>query len=334
MSNVDDAAKGRFRHADGLDAVTPELTGGVVAIGNFDGVHRGHQTVLDRAVAIATADDIPALAMTFEPHPRSVFRPDVPLFRLTPPDAKARVMEALGLNGILVLPFDRTFAAVSAEEFVTDILIDRLAAAHVVIGYNFHFGKGRAGSPSFLQDAGDRLGFGVTVVDAATDEGGAGISSSRIRDLLGAGEIAEAAALLGYRWFVEAEVVHGDKRGRELGYPTANLQLAPDCGLSQGIYAVRIRIDGVIRDGVASYGRRPTFGDGAPLLEVHVFDFSGDLYGKTVDVTLVSYLRPELKFESIDALIAQMDIDSAEARAALASIRPLSALDAALTFSA
>ena len=332
MSHNENAAGG-FVHAGGLDAVVPGIKGGVVAIGNFDGMHRGHQTVLDEAVGIGRRDGVPAVVMTFEPHPRSVFRPDVPLFRLTPPAAKARIAEAIGLDGMVVLPFDRDFASLTADAFIEEILIGGLAARHVVIGYNFHFGKGRAGSPSYLQEAAAERGFDVTVVDAFTDEGGAGISSSRVRELLTEGDVAEAAGLLGYRWFVESEVVHGDKRGRELGYPTANMKLPADCTLTHGIYAVRIRIDGEIRDGVASYGRRPTFGDGMPLLEVFVFDFSGDLYGKTVDVTFISHLRQEMKFDSADDLVAQMNTDSAEARAALAAISPLSALDQTLTFS-
>lgn len=323
-----------FVHADGLGAVTPALAGGVVAIGNFDGVHRGHQTVLNCAVETARSSAKPAVAMTFEPHPRIVFRPDVPLFRLTPAAAKARVMQAIGLDGVVVVPFDRDLASVSAEDFIDRILIGRLAVSHVVIGYNFHFGKGRAGSPSFLEQAGRQRGFGVTVIEAFTDEGGTGISSSRIRAALEAGDVAGASAALGYRWFVEAEIVHGDKRGRQLGYPTANMKLPADCVLAHGIYAVRIRIDGVLRDGVASYGRRPTFGDGIPVLEVFVFDFSGDLYGKTVDVAFIAYLRSERKFDTVDALVAQMNRDSDEARAAIASMRPLSELDQALTFDA
>ncbi|MCW2308162.1 bifunctional riboflavin kinase/FAD synthetase [Rhodobium gokarnense] len=333
MEDVGNASKGRFVHAAGLDAVPAAVKGGVVAIGNFDGVHRGHQAVLERAVTIARDKGVPALAMTFEPHPRRVFRPDLPLFRLTPPNAKARVIEAIGLDGVVVVPFDRDFAAVSAEDFIEDILLERLKASHVVVGYNFHFGKGRAGSPSFLEEAGTRFGFGVTVADAFGDEGGASISSSRVRAALEEGDVTGAASLLGYRWFIEEEIVHGDKRGRELGFPTANMKLPGDCGLAHGIYAVRMRVDGVLYDGAASYGRRPTFGDGIPLLEVFLFDFDGDLYGKTVDVTFVSYLRAEEKFDSIEALIAQMTRDTEEARMVLSGLAPLSALDAALAFS-
>ena len=334
MSATASARPTAFARVDGLQGIGEAVCGGVVAIGNFDGVHRGHQSVLGEAVRQAEALGVPAVAMTFEPHPRVVFRPDVPLFRLTPAPAKARIVEAIGLDGILIVPFDRDFAGLTAETFVADILVGALGARHVVVGYNFHFGKGRAGSPAFLEEAGSRHGFDVTIVPPFADEGGEGISSSRIRAALAVGDAGEAAALLGYRWFVEAEIVHGDKRGRELGYPTANMKLPPDCELAHGIYAVKIRIDGVMRDGVASFGRRPTFGDGVPLLEVFVFDFSGDLYGKTVDVAFAARLRGEEKFDSAEALIRQMDRDSEEARAALAALRPLSSLDLALTFSA
>lgn len=319
-----------FRAIDTLEAFPDALRGAVVGIGNFDGVHRGHQAVLEVVRDTARSLGRPAIAMTFEPHPRSIFQPDKPVFRLTPAHVKAVLMDKEGLDGILTLPFDRAFAARTAEDFVDSILIGKLGIAHAVTGYDFHFGKARAGTPDFLRQAGENRGFGVSIVGRLGDEGDETISSSRIRHAMAEGDIVLANALLGYRWFVEAEVIHGEKRGRELGYPTANLKLAPECTLAAGIYAVRINIDGVLHDGVASYGRRPTFDNGAPLLEVHVFDFAGDLYGKTLAVTFASYLRPEVKFDGIDALITQMDLDSAEARAALASIVPLSPLDLAL----
>lgn len=319
-----------FQVIDDLDAFPDALRGAVVGIGNFDGVHRGHQAVLEVVRETAAALKRPALAMTFEPHPRTVFQPDRPVFRLTPAHAKALLIEKEGLDGILTLPFDRAFAARTAEEFVSSILVGKLGIAHAVTGYDFHFGKARAGTPDFLRAAGEREGFGVSIVGRIGDEGDETISSSRIRAALGTGDIVEANALLGYRWFAEGTVMDGAKRGRDLGYPTANIELAPETTLAAGIYAVLVEIDGVLHNGVASYGRRPMFDNGAPLLEVHVFDFSGDLYGKTLRVTPVSYLRGEETFESVEALIAQMDRDSEEARAALASIRPLSPLDQAL----
>lgn len=319
-----------FTFVNGVDTFPQHLRNGVVAIGNFDGVHRGHQAVLGEALAQAGAAGGAVTAMTFEPHPRVVFRPDVPLFRLTSPAAKARLVQALGLNGLAVVPFDRDLAAVTADDFVARVLIDRLGITAVVVGYDFHFGRGRGGSPAFLASAGQRLGFDVAVVEAFADEGGAIISSSRIRDALSEGDLGQANGLLGYRWFVIGEIVGGEKRGRELGYPTANMRLGDDCALKHGVYAVYFTVDGVAHHAVASYGRRPQFDNGAPLLETFLFDFSGDLYGKTATVTFVGYLRPELKFDSVATLIERMDQDSAEARAILAAAGPGNALDRAL----
>lgn len=323
-------ARKSFHAIESLDAFPDALRGAVVGIGNFDGVHRGHQAVLD--IVRETARDLgrPAIAMTFEPHPRTVFRPEEPVFRLTPGPAKTRLLRAKSLDGVLTLHFDRDFASRSAEDFVGEILVGTLAISHAVTGYDFHFGKGRAGTPDFLEASGAERGFGVTIVGRLGDEGDETISSSRIRAALEAGDITGANALLGYRWFVEGTVIHGAKRGRDLGYPTANIRLAPECALCAGVYAVQVLIDGVLHDGVASHGCRPMFDNGAPLLEVHVFDFDGDLYDKSLAVTFVTRLRGEETFAGIDALIAQMDRDSAEARAAIASLRPLSPLDQAL----
>ncbi len=313
-----------------LEAVPPALQDGVVAIGNFDGVHRGHQAVLTRARDIARAGARPVVALTFEPHPRSVFRPDQPIFRLTPPALKARVLQAVGIDGLVTATFDRPFASLTAQEFVDEVVIGRLRARHLLVGYNFHFGKARAGNPAFLAEAGARAGFEVTVAEPLTDEAGGQISSTRIRDALSAGDVAGANGLLGWRWRVDAVVRHGDKRGRELGYPTANMRLPDDCALAYGIYAVRVTLDGRRIDGVASFGRRPTFDNGAPLLEVFLFDFSGDLYGRTLGVTFHDYLRPELRFTSIEGLIDQMGRDCERALAVLKSAGPLSPTDAAL----
>lgn len=306
------------------------LGGAVAAIGNFDGVHRGHQAVLARAVDRAGEAGRPVVAITFEPHPRTLFRPDEPVFRITPAPAKARLMRALGADALLVLPFDRAFASQSAETFVADSLVAGLNIRHAVVGWDFHFGAGRQGNPAYLTAAGDRHGFGVDCIDAFTAEDGAVVSSSRIRDALARGDLGEANALLGYRWFVTAEVIHGAKRGRQLGMPTANMALPADCRLAHGVYAVTFRVDGVTHAGVANFGSRPQFDDGAPLLETHVLDFAGDLYGKTAAVTFVSYLRPELRFTGVDALVAQMNADVAEARALLAALPPGTALDRAL----
>ncbi|MDZ7600780.1 MAG: bifunctional riboflavin kinase/FAD synthetase [Hoeflea sp.] len=318
-----------------LDTVSEALKGGVVAIGNFDGVHRGHQQVLSEAVDLSRRQSLPTSVLTFEPHPRTVFRPEMPVYRLTPAPLKARIMELMGFDAVFEQGFDRDFAARSAENFVTDILVGRLGVSHVVTGYDFHFGKGREGNPDFLIDAGQRFGFGVTLVEAYADEGGDVVSSSRIRGALAHGDIGLANGLLGYRYAVGAEVLHGKKLGRSLGYPTANMALAAETALMPGIYAVKFRrADGSVHDGVASFGRRPTVEDdgAALLLETFLFDFTGDLYGETCQVSFVSRLRGEEKFDGLDQLVVQMKIDEAEARAALGALEPLSPLDAAMTF--
>lgn len=311
-----------------------KLKGGVIAIGNFDGVHRGHQSVLNRALDIARSRKAPALVLTFEPHPRTVFNPDKPVFRLTPAPVRAQVLEAMGFHSVIEYPFDRDFASRSAEEFVHSILVDWLGATEVVTGFDFHFGKGREGGPAFLMEAGKRNGFGVTLVDAFRDEGAEVVSSSRIRGLLAEGDVAQAAGLLGYRFTVEAEVIKGQQLGRTLGYPTANMALAPEAELKPGIYAVRLRRpDGSLHDGVASFGYRPTVTeDGAPLLETFVFDFSGDLYGEHCRVSFFGHLRDELKFTGLEPLVEQIRKDEEEARALLSGVAPLGPLDAKVAF--
>ncbi|MEI9422292.1 bifunctional riboflavin kinase/FAD synthetase [Mesorhizobium sp. Cs1299R1N1] len=323
-----------FWHLTTTVPLPADLRGGVVAIGNFDGVHRGHQAVLERALAEATQRGVPALVLTFEPHPRTVFRPDLPLFVLTPPPMKARLLSLLGFAALVEQPFTRDFASLSAEAFVTDVLERTLGISHAVTGFDFHFGKDRQGGPAYLMAAGERHGFGVTLVDAFRDEGAEVVSSSRIRALLCEGGVAEAAGLLGYRFTVESEVVGGQQLGRTLGFPTANMRLPAEATLKEGIYAVRFRReDGTLHDGVASFGRRPTVDDnGAPLLETFVFDFSGDLYGETCGVSFFGFLRSEIKFDGLDALVVQMKRDEAEARALLGGVKPLSGLDAAVAF--
>ena len=319
---------------DGYGALPSAMRGGVVAIGNLDGVHRGHQQVLEAALEKARVGGVPALALTFEPHPRTVFRPDAPVARITPARAKAHILGALGFDAVVEQPFTREFASLPASAFIDDLLVSGLGISHVMAGHDFHFGKGRTGTPDMLVAAGAGQGFGVTLVDAFTDEAGATISSSRIRSLLAEGALGEATGLLGYRPVFEAGVTGGKKLGRTLGFPTANMALPAETPLAHGIYAVRFRrANGDIHDGVASFGRRPTVDeDGAPLLETFLFGFSGDLYGEVCTVTLVSRLRGEEKFDSLDALVAQMRRDEAEAREILPLIAPLSPLDAALSF--
>lgn len=314
------AAVGPARIAS-VDTMPAEWRGSVVAIGNFDGVHRGHQAVLAAARAEAEERGVPCLMLTLEPHPRAWFSGE-PLFRLTPAPLKAACAAALGLHGMLVLPFDRGLADKSAEDFVREVLVERLAIGAVVTGYDFHFGKARRGTPNFLRQQGLLHGFPVSVVGALVD-GVEAVSSTRIRAALANGDVGRANALLGWSWSAAGEVIHGEARGRDLGYPTANMALDPATELAHGIYAVRfLRADGSLHDGVASYGRRPTFDNGRPLLETFVFDFSGDLYGETVLVSLVGHLRPELKFASAKALVERMDQDAREARALLARFGP------------
>ena len=323
-----------FLRNETCEPLPASLQGGVVAIGNFDGVHRGHQSVLEKALEEAEKRGLPALVLTFEPHPRSVFRPENPVFRLTPAPLKARLIEALGFKAVIEYPFDMAFSHRSADEFVSAILKDWLHATHVVTGFNFHFGKGREGGPAFLIDAGARNGFNVTLVDAFRDENAEAISSTRIRDFLARGDVSGAAGLMGYRYTVDAEVTHGKKLGRTLGFPTANMALPRETRLRPGIYAVRYRRpDGTLYDGVASYGYRPTVTDnGDALLETYLFDFQGDLYGEVSSVSLFGFLREELKFDSLDALIEQMNRDKEEARAMLSGVRPLSTLDSKICF--
>ena len=292
------------------------LDGAVVAIGNFEGVHRGHRAVIDVARARARELTRDTAVLTFEPHPRAVFKPDEPVFRLTDETAKLRLLARTGLDGAIVMRFDAALAALAAEDFVRRILVERFAVVGVVVGFDFHFGKGRAGSPAFLAAAGHAHGFTVDVVPAFADNG-TRISSGAIRSALAAGEVEAAAGMLGYPWFVTGPVVHGDKRGRELGFPTANVSLDPACALRHGVYAVRVNVDGRLYDGVANFGRRPMFDTGVVLLEVFLFDFKRDIYGETLDVAFIHWIRPEMTFASVDDLVRRMDEDCGLAQRAL-----------------
>jgi riboflavin kinase/FMN adenylyltransferase len=292
------------------------LHGAVLAIGNFDGVHRGHRAVIatarDRAKSLGKA----AAVLTFEPHPRAFFKPGEKLFRLTDEATKLRLLASTGLDGAIVLTFKAALANVTAAEFVSRILVGRFAISGVVIGFNFHFGKNRAGSPDFLVAEGGKHGFAVDIVPPFELDGRP-VSSGPIREALAAGRLDEAAAFLGFAWFVSGEVIHGDKRGRQLGFPTANLRLDAACGLRHGVYAVRAAFGGRRYDGVANFGRRPMFDTGAVLLEVFLFDFAGDLYDQRIDVAFIDWIRDEQVFGSVDELVVRMKEDSRLARAAL-----------------
>jgi riboflavin kinase / FMN adenylyltransferase len=300
---------------------TPEAAiprGMVVAMGNFDGVHLGHRAVIDAALRMGRAHGKPAFAVTFEPHPRSFFSPNTPQFRLTDETGKLRLLAGTTLNGVVVMTFDGRRAGTTALDFIHHDLIERLGISGIAVGYDFHFGKGRVGSPSLLVAEAPRLGIEVDV-QAHVDIAERPVSSSAIRMALAEGQIEDATAMLGGPWFISGKVMHGDKRGRDLGYPTANIRLDRNCGLKHGIYAVRVGLGDRRYDGVASFGRRPTFDNGAPLLEVFLFDFQGDLYGQELDVAFIAFIRDELKFDSVAALIRQMDDDSAHAREKLAA---------------
>lgn len=307
-----------FVLAEDPEAPPPGLRGSVLAIGNFDGVHRGHQAVIARAKALADELGRPCAVLTFEPHPADVFAGGPAIFRLTPTLAKALALARLGtVDGMVVRSFDRDFAAIEAEDFVVRELVGRLDIAAAVVGYDFHFGRGRGGTPAFLAEAGLRHGFAVAVIDRiVADQRGdlAAVSSTAIRKLLEGGDVAGAARLLGRPYFVLGTVIRGRQLGRTLGYPTANMELDPSCRLAHGIYAVRVERDGRRHGGVASFGRRPTFDNGAPLLETVLFDFAGDLYGERLEVDFVDWIRGEERFASAEALVARMRLDEAEAR--------------------
>jgi riboflavin kinase / FMN adenylyltransferase len=293
---------------------TPEACkGGAVALGNFDGVHRGHQALLAETGAQAKALGAPLVTLTFEPHPRAFFVPDTGPFRLTLPPAKVRLLAQYGAEAVLAQRFDAEFAALPADAFVDQVLLAGLGARHVVCGYDFTFGARRTGNVEKLRKLGGALGIGVTVLDPVTHEGEI-YSSTRIREALRAGWASEAAELLGHFWEIEGTVELGDQRGRTIGFPTANVALGQHLRPRFGVYAVRALVDGQWRDGVANLGRRPTIGKVSENFEVHLFDFSDDLYGQTLRVALVDFIRPEMKFAGLDALKAQIAADGAAAR--------------------
>jgi len=307
-----------FRH---FHALPPAARGAAIAVGNFDGVHRGHQAVVGEAGRIAKTAGIPWAVLTFEPHPRSVFRPDLPPFRLTPFRAKAREIAALGVDHLIVLGFTRAFSRMTAREFVRNVIVGGLGAHHVVCGYDFKFGHDRGGDAELLVHMGKSEGFGFTCVPQIRDDGRE-LSSTRARECLFRADPRGAAHILGRPFEIEGRVVVGDRRGRTIGYPTVNVFLGQHLRPANGVYATRVGfdVDGrtVWHDGIANLGRRPTFAGVDIVLETHLFDFAGDLYGRCVRVALVDYLRPEKKFDGIDALKAQIADDSEKARIMLA----------------
>ena len=308
-----------FRHHTEIPV---EARGAVVALGNFDGLHLGHQKVIGEALRLAGELDAPCGVLTFEPHPRAYFQPDKPAFRLTPFRIKLRQLDAIGVDYLYLLSFDRAMAERSPESFIVEVLGQGLEPIHLVVGYDFVFGKGRSGNAAMLGDLGHAAGFAVTSVPAAADGEGVVYSSTKVRERLAAGDPLGAARVLGRPWEIEGRVESGDKRGRLLGFPTANVAIGGYLQPALGVYAVKAGIDEGRGtrwlDGVANLGRRPTVGGTRVQLETHLFDFAGDLYGRHLRVALIDFIRPERKFDGLEALKAQIAADSAEARARLA----------------
>lgn len=311
-----------YRH---FETLPQEARGAAIAVGNFDGVHLGHQAVIGEAGQIARAHGLPWSVLTFEPHPRRIFKPDQDPFRLTPFRTKARALERLGVDAMIVQRFNRDFSERPAEDFVTAVLVEGFGARHVVAGYDFVFGHNRRGNCEMLLAMGQKLGFGFTAVSAVEDASGAVYSSTRVRHCLRTGDVAGAAEILGHPFEIEGRVAHGDRRGRTIGFPTLNLHLGSVVRPSPGVYAVRIgRLEGNTEtwmDGVANIGVRPTFGGEDMVLEAHAFDFGGDLYGQRVTVALIEHIRAEKKFDGPDALRAQIAADCETARGILSGLR-------------
>ncbi len=291
--------------------------GASIALGNFDGLHAGHKAVMEAA---RIAGHGRFSVATFEPPPRAYFRPGDPPFRIFRPERRNAAILAAGASTVFELPFNGEMAAMTDEGFVRNVLVDGLGASHVSVGFDFRFGRGRMGHAQRLSSLGRALGFGVTIVEEVEGRG-AKASSTAIRQALMAGEPDLAADMLGGPWTADGIVESGEQNGRKLGFPTANLQLGELIHPKHGVYAVRARIEGEAdwRPGVANFGRTPTTGLRDPLLETHIFDFKGDIYGKRLEVQLVAYLRPEKRFDSLDLMVEQMHLDSAEARAILAT---------------
>ena len=297
----------------GWHEVPPHLRGASLAIGTFDGVHCGHRAVLDAAKEKAAEGKLPMGVMVFEPYPRQYFQPRKPFFRLTGLSRKLELLAAYGCGFTAVIPFGRNVAELTAPEFVRVILAEAFAIKHASVGYNFFFGKGRGGNPGVLTEEGGKHGIGVTVVEA---KGNAGeiYSSTRVRELLAEGDVAAAAELLGYYWRISGTVESGAGRGQGLGFPTANIRLEEGVALKHGIYAVHAYADGQKLQGAAYLGTRPTFDAGLPLLETFLFDFDGNLYGKTLEIEFIAFVREDAKFRSAETLTAQMAADCAKAK--------------------
>lgn len=307
----------------------PESSSGcVLAIGNFDGVHLGHKAVLAHTIEIAKSKTCPAGVMFFSPHPRQYFSPDTPLFMLTNPRQKRVEFQKVGLDFALELPFNADLAQKSAEEFVSQILVEGVQVSHVVVGYDFFFGRGRTGNPQILRELGEKLSFGVTIIEAEgqfSDEQAAYpgqliYSSTLVRDALEEGQVKRAASILGRNWQVEGVVTSGAGRGEGLGFPTANISLSKGCHLHHGIYAAFVHKGQETYQGAAYFGKRPSFDNDEPVLEVFLFDYDGNLYGEEIAVEFVDFIRDDMKFSDLDELKSQMDADCEKAREILQGV--------------
>ncbi|WP_375632879.1 MULTISPECIES: bifunctional riboflavin kinase/FAD synthetase [unclassified Bartonella] len=326
-----------FLRLQGIHMFPSAWRGAVLALGNFDGVHCGHQVVLQKALDFARIKKKPSVVLTFEPHPRSFFQHSAPVYRLTEAAEKAEIFKTLGFDGVIEQPFDAQFAALSADEFIKSFLKEVFDVSVVVTGENFQFGHQKSGNVHLLCQRGEKYGFEVVQVPCVArpqESQSLIISSSFIRQLLSQGEVDKAAHLLGYHYRIRSNIIQGEKLGRLLGFPTANQMLPPQVRLAHGVYAVRLRrANGVLYDGVASFGCRPTVvKDGAPLLETYLFDFNDDLYGESCTVSFFQFLRGQEKFDGLEPLIAQMHRDEKKAKEILKTVQPLSKLDRLLTF--
>lgn len=306
-----------MRVIHGSDEIPPEARGAVLALGNFDGVHRGHQVLIRRAIDVARREGRPSGVLLFEPHPREFFNPDTPHFRLTSLEDKLAILDEMGVDLAIVLPFNAELAALDAERFIADVLVSRLGVKHIFIGYHFFFGRDRSGSTETLRAAGAAHGFEVTVVEPVADRGEP-FSSTAVRLALAEGDVRHAAELLGRPWRVRGPVIGGAKRGTGLGFPTANVAMLKGTALGHGIFAVRVLLDGRKLDGAAYLGTRPTFDDGMPVLEVFLFDFDKAIYGRTIEVSFIDKVRDDRKFADADELVRQMQADCEIARKILA----------------
>lgn len=312
-----------FRHTAGIP---DSARGGTIAIGNFDGVHRGHQAVIGEALRVARERNVPMGVVTFDPHPRRYFRPEEPPFQLTPMRGKVRQLRGIGVDTLQIIHFDEEVSQAPAEDFVDRVIVNGLSACHVSVGYDFVFGKGRGGDVGLLKQMSETHGFGLSVIDPVTEDEGTVYSSTQIRECLRSADPNGAANLLGRLWEIEGRVQSGDQRGREIGFPTANVSMDDYVEPAHGVYAVwaGIEVGGITtwHPGCANLGLRPTFDKNEVMLETYIFDFADDIYNQLMRVALVDYIRPEKKFESVSQLREQIALDSKAARTLLESIEP------------